>query len=114
MVAGLFGIFCLDHATQSAPGRKLTRDFGPSRSARSNYVVENAVDGIFVENTDVSVCVYIHFERLKFKAMFIRLIVKSNRPKVRQIGFGTDSRILWNHNRNFVAFVLVWKGLNVG
>ena len=76
--------------------------------------MENAVNGILVENADISVGVDIHFKGLELKAVFIRLIVKRNRAKVRQIGLWTDSRILGNHDRNFVTFVLIWKGFNVG
>lgn len=110
----LLGIFRLDHAAQPSASRKLTRDLGPRRTAGSNHVLENAIDGIFVKNADVSVGVDVHFERLELQALFIRFIVKSDRPKVGQIGLGTDRRVLGNHDRNFISVVLVWKGFNVG
>ena len=52
IVGELFGIFCLDDAAQPSASGKLTRYLGPSRSAGPNHVLEDAVDGIFVENTD--------------------------------------------------------------
>lgn len=113
IVGGLFGIFCLDDAAQPSASGKLTRYLGPSRSAGPNHVLEDAVDGIFVENTDVSIGVDIHFECFELKALFIRFVVKSNRSKVREIGLGADRRIFRNDNRNFIALVLVWKGFNV-
>lgn len=113
MVGGLFGVFCLDHAVQSSASGKLACYLSPSRSAGSNHILEDAVDGIFVENSDVSVGVDIHFKRLEFKTLFIRLIVKSNSSKVWEVGLGTDRRIFRNDDRNFVTFILIWKGFNV-
>ena len=111
---GLFRISGFDHAATASACSKFSRDLRPGRAAGSNHVVENAIDSIFVENTDVSVRVNIHFEGLELETMFLGLIVQGDGSKVRQIRFGADGRIFWDDDRNFVSGVLIGKRLNVG
>lgn len=111
---GLFRISGFDHAAEPSTCCKLSRDFRPVWAAGPNHVVKDAVDSIFVENTDVSVRVNVHFQRLELEAMFLWLVVQRDGSKVRQIRFGADGCIFRNDDRDFVSGILIGKRLNVG
>src|ERR1051326_2184583 len=53
-------VFRLNDTSKSATGGKLTDDLGPYRVAGFYDVMQNAVDSVFVENAEISVCMKIH------------------------------------------------------
>ena len=105
-------ILRFNFAGEPAAGGKGTSDFGPNRMARVDDVLEDAVDGILIEDAEISVRVDIHFECLELKAFFVRHVVERDGAEIGQIGFGTDRRVFGNLNRDLVAFILIGKGFN--
>ncbi len=58
----LSGVGGFDNTAKSATGGKGAGDFGPNRPAGLHDILQDAVDGVFVEDAEISVGVEIHFE----------------------------------------------------
>jgi hypothetical protein len=112
---GLFykRVSCFDLATESPTGCEGTGDVGPDWMARFDDIVQDSVDGIFVEDAKIPVGVDVHFERFQLKTFFIRHVVQRNGSKVRQVGFRTNRCVLGDLNCNFISLVLIREGLDV-
>lgn len=76
--------------------------------------MEDAIDGIFVENSDVSVGMDIHFERFELEAMLVGFVVKGDGSEVGQIRLRANGGVFGDDDRDVVSLVLVGEGLNIG
>lgn len=103
-----------DLTRQPAARSEGTGDFRPDGTAGFDNVLKDSVDGIFVENAEITVGVDVQFERFQLKTFSIRHVVQCNGSEIRQVGFGANRRVLGDLNRNFISLVLIREGLDVG
>jgi len=113
-VPGKSTVACLNLAGQAPTCRKVARDLSPNWSACAYNVVKDAIDGIFVENSDVSIGMDVHFERFELEAMLVGFVVKGNGSEVGQIRFRANGGVFGDDDRDVVSLVLVGEGLNIG
>ena len=106
-------VFCFDLATEPAASGEGAGDCGPYGTAGFDNIVEDSVDGIFVEDAEIPVGVDVHFERFQLKTFFIRHVVQCNGPEVRQVSFWTNRCVLGDLNRNFISLILIREGLDI-
>jgi len=107
-------IFCFDYAPQSPTSSKFTGYRGLDGATGSYDVLEDAVDGILVENSYISVGMDVRFESLQLEAMLVWFVVKGDSSEVRQVGLGANGCVFWDDDCNFVSLILIGKCLNVG
>jgi len=105
-------ILRFDLAGESATCGEGAGDFGPGRMAGVDDILEDAIHGIFIEDAQIPVGVDVHFECLKLKAFFVRHVMQRDGAEIRQICFGTNGCVLWNLDRDLVAFILVRKSFD--
>ena len=103
-----------DFAGKSAARCKVAYDASPDWTAGLHDIFKNTVDRIFVKNAYVTVSVDVQFKGFKLKTFLVRHIVKSNRSKIRQPGFGANRGVFGNDDRNFVSLILVRKRFDIG
>ena len=113
-MGNLCRIVCFDYASQSSTSGKLTGYCGLGWSTGSYDVLKDAIDGILVENSYISVGMNVHFESLKLEAILVWLVAKGDSSEVRQVGLGTNGCVLWDDDCNFVSLILIGECLNVG
>ena len=106
-------VLCFDLATEPAASGEGAGDFRPYGTARFDNIVEDSVDGIFVEDAEISVGVDVHFERFQLKAFFVRHVMQCNGSKVRQVSFWTNCCVLGDLNRDFIFLILIREGLDI-
>lgn len=107
-------VACLNLAGQAATCRKVACDLSPNWSACAYDVVEDAIDGIFVENSNVSIGMDVHFERFELEAMFVGFVVKGDSSEVGQIRLRANGGVFGDDDRDVVSLVLVGESLNIG
>lgn len=110
---GLLWISGFDHAAKAATRGEFSGDLRPGRSAGCDDVLEYAIHGIFVENTDISIGMDIHFEGFELEAGLGRFIVHRDRAKVRKIGLGADGGVFGDDDRDLVSLVLIGERFDV-
>ena len=113
-MGNLCRIVCFDYASQSSTSGKLTGYCGLGWSTGSYDVLKDAIDGILVENSYISVGMNVHFESLKLEAILVWLVAKGDSSEVRQVGLRTYGCVLWYDDCNFVSLVLTGECFNVG
>ena len=106
-------VLCFDFATEPAASGKGAGDFRPYGTAGLDNIVEDSVDGIFVEDAEIPVGVDVHFERFQLKTFFIRHVMQCNGSEVRQVSLWTNRCVLRDLNRNFIFLVLIREGLDI-
>ena len=105
-------ILGFDSAREPAAGSERAGYISPDGLAGLHDVVQNAIDGIFVEDTQVAVGINIHLERFQFEAFFIRHVMNGNGSEIWQTGLGTDGGIFRNLDRDLIALVLIGERLD--
>lgn len=106
-------VLCFDLATEPAASGEGAGDFRPDGTAGFDNIVEDSVDGIFIEDAEIPVGVDVHFERFQLKTFFIRHVMQCNGPEVRQVSFWANRRVLGDLNRNFISLILIREGLDI-
>jgi len=106
-------VLCFDLATEPASSGKGAGDFRPYGTEGLDNILEDSVDGIFVEDAEIPVGVDVHFERFQLKTFFIRHVMQCNGSEVRQVSFWTNRCVLGDLNRNFISLVLIREGLDI-
>ena len=89
-------------------------DLRPYGMAGFDDILKDSVDGIFIEDAEITVGMDVHFKRFQFKTFFVRHVVQCNGPEVRQVGFGTNRCVLGDLNRNLISLILIREGLDFG
>ena len=81
--------------------------------ANLDQILQNPVDGVFVEDAYIPKALDVKFQRLQFEALFIRHVVDFDDRKIRQAGTGADAGELRTGNGNdvFPPGVLIVKRL---
>ncbi len=110
---GALGVLCFDLATEPTTSGKGAGDFRPYGTAGFDNIVEDSVDGIFVEDAEIPVGVDVHFEGFQLKTCFIRHVMQCNGSEVRQVSLWTNRCVLRDLNRNFIFLVLIREGLDI-
>ena len=101
---------CFDGAAEAAAGGEFADDGGGCGFAGFDDVGQNFVDGVFVEDAEISVAMDITLECFEFEATFVWDIRQMNGSEIRQAGFGTDRGVFRYFNGDDVARVLVGPG----
>lgn len=96
-----------------AAGVEVTDDGHFARGRNLNQILQNPVDGIFVENPHVPVALDVKLERFQLDALLIRDVVDFDDGKIRQAGTGADAGELRTGDGNRVVppGILVLKRL---
>ena len=76
--------------------------------------MQDAVDGIFIKDAEISISMEIHFQRLQLQALLVRHIVHGDSAEIWKAGLWADRCIFWDLDGDFVALVLVRECFNVG
>ena len=103
-----------DLTRQPAPRSESTGDFRPDGTASFDNILKDSVDGIFVENAEITVGVDVQFECFQLETFLIRHVVQCNGSEIRQVGFGANRCILRDLNRNLISLILIRESLDVG
>ena len=106
-------ILGFDSAREPTAGSERAGYISPDGLAGLHDVVQNAIDGIFVKDTQVAVGIHIHLERFQFEAFFIWHVMNGNGSEIRQGGLGADGGIFRNLDRDLIAFVLIGERLDI-
>ena len=80
----------------------------PSRGTCFYNIIQDAIDYVFVEDTNISVREDIFLETLQLKAMFRRFVRKVQDSEIRKAGLWTDCRKLRDLHVDSVFTVVVY------
>ena len=75
--------------------------------------MQNAVDGIFVEDAEISVRMEIHFQGLQLQTLLVRHVVQRDGAEIRQAGLWADCGIFRDLDGDFVPLVLVLECFDI-
>ena len=104
----------IDRGPHAAAYRELAADYHPLGATRADGIVQNAINGVFVEDAKGTVSEDVVLERLELQAPLGRQVVNRDRPEIGQAGPGADGRVLWEGDGDLVARILVGPGFNGG
>ena len=67
---------------------------GVDGAAGGDEVLQDAVDGILVEDAEIAVGVDVHLQGFEFEAVLVRHVGDADRAEVGQAGLGADGGVL--------------------
>src|SRR5262249_1841396 len=91
----------LNNGSHSASGAEITGHPGANRVAGLHDVTQDAIDRIFVKDSQIAIRLKVHLQRLQFQAHSIRRVFDGDDPEVRQTGFRTHRRVFGNGYGDF-------------
>jgi hypothetical protein len=89
-------------------------DFGPDGVSSFDYVIENLIDDVFLEDAEVAIDEEILFERLQLHTLLARHVTDGQAAEVGQAGFGTDAGELGVVDEDLVSLELVLPSFDGG
>src|SRR5215468_6078468 len=91
---------------------ELGRNYGMTRCAGGNEIIQNAIGHCFVERADVSIGLQIKLERLAFNADPVGNVIDFNSGEISLAGHGTKRREIIGFKMNMILpSSRVWKRL---
>jgi hypothetical protein len=109
--AGMEGF---DDGGDAAAGAEVADDFGPDGIAGFDYVVEDLVDDVLLEDAEVAVGEEVLLEALELEAGFAGHVANGEPAEVGEAGFGADGGELGVVDEDFVGAELVAPGFDGG
>ena len=79
-----------DGRGEAAAGGEFTSDEAPFGAHSGDEVAEDFVDGVFVEDAEITIGEEIHFQGLELDAGFSRHVLDSDSAEVGEAGLGAD------------------------
>jgi len=113
-VVPLSSVFGFDFGVQAAARGEVSGNLGVERLAGGDDISKNAVDGVLVEDAQVSVFLDVHFQGLQFQALPIRAILNRDCSEVRQSGLGANGGVFRIDDSDVVTGKLVRPAFNRG
>ena len=104
----------MNGAAETPASRKRAGHNGPFWPTGFHEVLEDPVDGVFVKDAEVTIGVNVEFQRFEFDAGFEGHVVNGNGAEVRELGFGTNSGVFRDFNRDFIPGKLIGPGFDCG
>jgi len=103
-----------DDGGDAAAGAEVADDFGPDGVAGFDYVVEDLVDDVFLEDAEVAVGEEVLLEGLELEAGLAGHVADGDAAKVGEAGLGADGGELGVVDEDLVGFELVAPGFDGG
>src|SRR5260370_1516086 len=104
---GYFGVDAAEPREFAHHGRR-------NRTACVHHILEKAVYGIFLKDSEIAVGQHVHLERLQLEAQLVGDVVERDFAMIRQAGFRADRSELGHDDLNFVTGILVRPSLDFG
>src|SRR5712692_2788314 len=82
-----------DARGQAAAGSEFAANNAPDRLGGFHDVAQDAVDSVFVKDSEAAIRQQIHFQGLQLEAEFLRLILNRDGAVVRKPGLGADRSV---------------------
>jgi hypothetical protein len=98
----------------AAAGAKDAFDYGPDGVGGFDYVFENLIDDVFLEDAEVAVAVEIFLERFELEAALAGHVADGENAEVGQAGFGADAGQFGVVDFDLIAGKLVAPGFDGG
>src|SRR6267378_3853172 len=103
-----------DGGGEAAAGREFSADDAPLRMDRGDDVVENFVDGVFVEDAEVAISKEIHLEGFELDAIFFGHVLDGDGAEVGEAGLGAYGGVFREARGDDIAGELVGPGFERG
>src|SRR5882724_5153156 len=98
------GVEGFDDGGDAAAGAEVADDFGPDGVAGFDYVVEDLIDDVLLEDAEVAVGEEIFLEGLEFEAGLAGHVADGDAAEVGEAGFGADGGELGVVDEDLVGF----------
>ena len=103
-----------DYGGDASAGAEVAGDDGPDGVGGFDYVVEDLVDDVFLEDAEVAIGEEILLEGLEFEAGLAGHVADGETAEVGQAGLGADAGELGVVDEDFVGFELIAPGFDGG
>ena len=103
-----------DGGGEAAAGGEFAADDAPLGADGGDDVVENLVDGVFVEDAEVAIGEEIHFQGFELDAIFFGHVLNGDGAEVGEAGLGADGGVFWKPRGDDVAGELIGPGFQRG
>src|SRR6266446_6520063 len=103
-----------DGGGEAAAWGEFAADDAPFGADGGDDVVEDFVDGIFVEDAEAAIGEEIHFEGFELDAIFFRHVLNGDGAEVREAGLGADGGVFGEARGDDVARELIGPGFKRG
>src|SRR3972149_1999787 len=100
-------VACLDFALHSAARVELPGYRCPHRMARLDQIVQNAIDGVLIEDAKIAVPENVILQRLQFHAKPVGQVVDCDGPEIRQARLGADGGVFRDGDGDLVIGKLI-------
>src|SRR6266849_7820750 len=100
-----------DARGQAAAGSEFAANNAPDRLGGFHDIAQDAVDSVFVKDSEAAIPQQIHFQGLQLEAEFLRLILNGDGAVVRKPGLGADRSVFGKARGDGIAGELVGPGL---
>ncbi len=103
-----------DRGGEAAAGGEFTADDAPLRANGGDDIVEDFVDGVFVEDAEAAVGEEIHFQGFQLDAVLLWHVLDGDSAEVGETGLGADGGVFGKARGNDVTRKLIGPGLECG
>src|SRR2546426_6974632 len=100
-----------DAGGQAAAGSEFAANNTPNRLGGFHDIAQDAVDGVFIKDSEAAIRQQIHFQGLQLEAEFLRPILNRDGTVVRKPGLGADRSVFGKARGDGIAGELVGPGL---
>ena len=94
--------------------RRIPLHYGPLRPAGARHVIQDAVDGVFIEDSEVAESHDVGLQRLQLQAELVGKIMNGDGSKIRQPRARADAGEFGDGDGDLVTVVLVLPGFDLG
>lgn len=105
-------VVCGDDCRDAAARTEVSDNFGPDWVGRFDYIVENLVADVLLEDAEVAVVEEVFLIALQLDAAFAWHIAEFDNAEVRQAGLGADGGEFGIVDHDLVGGKLVFPGLD--
>jgi hypothetical protein len=99
-----------DGGGQSAARSELAANDAPFGARGLDDINEDFVHGVFIKNSQITVCQEIHFQGFELEAFFGGHVAYGDDSEIGQTGFGADGGVFGETRSDNVAGKLIWPG----
>src|SRR2546427_6592917 len=102
---------CFDAGGQAAAGSEFAANNAPDRLGGFHDIAQDAVDSVFVKDSEAAIRQQIHLQGLQLEAEFLRLILNRDGAVVRKPGLGAHRSVFGKTRGDGIAGELVGPSL---
>src|SRR5260370_1443942 len=100
-----------DAGSQATAGSEFAANNAPNRLGGFHDIAQDAVDGVFVKDSEAAIPQQVHFQGLQLEAEFLRLILNRDGAVVRKPGLRADRGVFGKARGDGIAGELVGPSL---